>query len=180
MKHYLLILTTLCALISTTNILAIDESLVQEMMQTDVGLYFTPDEAKAYITKNPGNTLFIDVRDPAELHTVGMPASADANVPFLLLDTSTWDSNRQKFGMKPNTEFSAEIKMRLDEKSLNENDTIVLICGSGVRSARAVNALHEMGYKQLYSVVTGFKGWQKDKLGIDNKLDQKKMYGTPE
>lgn len=179
MKYYTQITYFLWALFYTTNVIAIDEAMVEKPMRTEAGLYFTPAEANAYVTDNPDKILFIDVRDPAELHTVGMSATADANVPFMFIDTSTWDNNRQKFAMKANPEFNTGIERRLKEKSLNKNDTIILMCGSGVRSARAVNALHKMGYGNLYTVVTGFKGWQKDELEISKELDRHKMYGNP-
>ena len=159
---------------------ALDEAEVSKNMRTNAHLYLTAQEASEFMEANGSDSLFIDVRDPAEVHTIGMPSSADANVPFMHLDTSKWDERFQRFGMNPNPEFSAAIDQKLKGKSLNKESNIILMCGSGGRSARAVNALYELGYRNVYSVVGGFTDWQEQDLDIDRRLDKTKMWGNPE
>ncbi len=41
----------------------------------------------------------------------------------------------------------------------NFNDEIVLYCGGGFRSALAADNLQKMGYRSVYSLAGGWRGW---------------------
>lgn len=45
---------------------------------------------------------------------------------------------------------------------LSTADEIVLYCKSGVRSARALNSLRQLGFRKLYNLKGGILGWQSD------------------
>ena len=53
------------------------------------------------------------------------------------------------------------------------------MCGSGKRSAKAATALTKAGYSNVYTIIDGYKGWQKSNLKWSKKLDKSKMYVTP-
>jgi rhodanese-related sulfurtransferase len=50
-----------------------------------------------------------------------------------------------------------------DEKvaKLDKNKTYLVHCAGGVRSARACKKLEGAGFKELYDLAPGFKGWEK-------------------
>lgn len=179
MKVKNIIASIICGLMLTNFAYAIDASKVEKAKKTKLGLYFTAIEANDYMNKHGKKTLFVDVRDPAELHTVGMPTNADANVPFLRIDLTRWNVKAKKFQWKKNPRFSDEVAPRLLDKGLTKNDTIIVICGSGKRAAKAVNAMAKAGYTKVYPVVDGYKAWKQSKLPWSRELVFSKMYGNP-
>ncbi|MGD9384980.1 MAG: rhodanese-like domain-containing protein [Thioalkalispiraceae bacterium] len=162
-----------------SNAIAVDTSKVAKNKQNSLGLYMSSNEVHAYMSSQGNKALFLDIRDPVEIHTVGMPAGVDYNVAFKFIDTSKWDKKKSKFKLVSNPDYKKDVAARLNAKGLSKDDRIILICGSGKRAAKAVNALAKAGYKNVYSVVDGYKGWQKNKLPFEKKLDRKKIYGNP-
>jgi len=175
MKYFVL----LCAVGTTfSNAYAIEESKVPKDKRSTTGLYFTSKEASAHMATNSKSTLFVDVRDPAEIFTVGMPLSANTNVPFKRIDLNKWDKKKSTFKLPKNPDFAKDVGARLKAKGLSSNDTIILICGSGKRAAKAASVLKKSGYTNVYSVMDGYTGWQKSNLKWSKKLDKGKMYIT--
>jgi hypothetical protein len=64
-----------------------------------------------------------------------------------------WNAQANAPLMKPNPEFVAEV-----ERRYKKTDTILVICRSGGRSARAVGLLVESGFKNVYNITDGFEG----------------------
>jgi rhodanese-related sulfurtransferase len=172
---------------------AVDPSSVPSAKRTKLNQYLTSQEAAEFVAKNASKTLFLDVRTSSELAFVGMPTLADANVPYMIQPAfPVWDSNRANFKLEANPDFLPEVRRRLSAKGLTPDDTIVLICRSGDRSAAASNLLAEAGFKNVYSVVDGFEGdvategpktgqrvvngWKNAGAPWTYKLDQAKMY----
>lgn len=164
---------------ATASANALSSAQVPKEKQTTLGLYFTAKQAYNYVTAHARDTLFIDVRDPAELQTVGMPTDVDANVPFKRIDLAKWDPKKKQFALTTNPIFVSDVGQRLAAKGLEKNDPVVLICGSGKRASKAANTLAKAGYTKVYVVIDGYKGWQADKLPWSRKMDLKKMYGNP-
>jgi rhodanese-related sulfurtransferase len=162
-----------------TNVFAVDASKVEKSKQNTLGLYLTSKETHDYIQKHAAKTLFLDIRDPVEIHTVGMPAGVDYNVAFKFINPKKWDAKKSKFQMDANPDFVKDVEARLKTKGLSKDDRIIMICGSGKRAAKAVNLMAKAGYKNVYSVVDGYAAWQADKLPWSKKLDRSKMYGNP-
>lgn len=158
---------------------AIESAMVPKEKQSSLGLYFTAKEAYDYLGTHGKKVLFLDVRDPAELQTVGMPTDVDANVPFKRINLSKWDTKKKQFALDTNPNFVAETGERLKAKGLNNDDTIIIICGSGERAPKAADTLAKAGYQKVYIVVDGYKGWQADKLPWSREMDVNKMYGNP-
>jgi len=180
-------------LMASTTAHAIDVASVPELKRTKLGQYLSSQEAAKFMNQNASKALFLDVRTPAELMFVGMPAQADANVPYMKEpDFPAWDSVKGTLKLELNPDFLPEVRRRLTAKGLKANDTIVLICRSGDRSAAAANLLAEAGFKNVYSVVDGFEGelagegpkagqrvvngWKNAGLPWSYKLDRTKMY----
>ena len=175
LKYFLL----LCAVGTVfSNAYAIEESKVPKDRRSTTGMYFTSEEASAHMATNSKSTLFVDVRDPAEIFTVGMPVSANTNVPFKRINLNKWDKKKSTFKLPKNPNFAEDVDARLKAKGLSSNDTIILICGSGKRAAKAASVLKKSGYTNVYSVMDGYKGWQKSNLKWSKKLDKGKMYIT--
>src|SRR5690349_19671007 len=47
------------------------------------------------------------------------------------------------------------------EKTIpNKNETLLLYCGGGYRSALAADSIQKMGYKNVYSLDGGYQAWK--------------------
>jgi rhodanese-related sulfurtransferase len=172
---------------------AFDPAAVPAAKKTKIGQYLSAQETAAFVDKNASKVLFLDVRTPAEVAFLGMPASADANVPYMMEpEFRTWDSAKSNFKLETSPDFLPEVRRRLAAKRLAADAPIVLICRSGDRSAAAANLLSEAGFKNVYSVVDGYEGdmategpkagqravngWKNAGLPWSYKLDKAKMY----
>ena len=116
----------------------------------------TATEAYELVKKDGKNLLFIDVRTQAEVASQKMPTLADGNVPYIL---KNWNENHTKFDPVVNNDFVPAIEARLKEKGLDKQNTVLLICREGRRSAKAANALAKIGYKNVYSIKNGLADW---------------------
>jgi rhodanese-related sulfurtransferase len=146
----LLVLTCLCAQAPAAESPKAQRSIPKEK-QTSLGLYLTAEEAYQKWKADPEQVTILDVRTPEEYIFVGHPTMA-CNVP-LKLQVYQWDASGRKLPMKSNPDFLAQVKQRF-----KPSDTILVICRSGGRSAQAVNALAEAGFKQVYNVIEGMEG----------------------
>jgi rhodanese-related sulfurtransferase len=181
--------------VASTAAHAFDAAAVPVPKRTKLEQYLSAQEAASFVDKNASKVLFLDVRTPAELMFVGMPAMADANVPYMVEpDFPVWDTAKQTFKLENSPDFLSEVRRRLQAKGLSPGDPVVLICRSGDRSAAAANLLAEAGFKNVYSVVDGFEGdlaaegpkagqravngWKNAGLPWTYKLDKAKMYKT--
>ncbi len=156
--------------------LAMDAADVPENKRTNPGIYLSSIEAATFMKDNSKYALFIDVRDPHEFQTTGMADSVDYNVPFYFINTNQWDNEKSRFKFEANPEFIKEVNKRYQAKGLSGFDAIIVICTSGTRAAKAVNALAETGYKNVQTVVDGYNGWKNNNLKWSRKLDRSKMY----
>ncbi len=112
----------------------------------------------------------VDTRTRAELVKGGMPAQVDAHIPYV------YRGDNKKAAINKN--FANDIDEQLKENGLNKQNTIILICRNGNRSAGATNKLALVGYKTVYSVVDGTKGWEKNNLPWIDKVDEGKLYSS--
>ncbi len=135
-----------------------DWSKLSKKKQTTLGLYMTSTQAYDYMMKNMDNALFLDVRTPSELNYLGVVTVMDANVPTDTMDSSAWDDKKSRYVRKHNDNFVADVDARLKQKGLKKTDTVILMCRSGDRSAKAVNVLAKNGYTKVYTVVDGYEG----------------------
>jgi rhodanese-related sulfurtransferase len=143
-----------------------DWSKLGAKKQTKLGLYMTAGQAYDHIMNNMDKTLFIDTRTPSELNYLGAATVMDAHVPLVFMDTRGWDDKKHRYLRAKNKNFVADVEARLKKKGLTKDDTVILMCRSGKRSATAVNMLADAGFTHAYSVVDGYEG-DKSRAGKD-------------
>ena len=108
------------------------------------------DEANAVVPKisteegiarhNAGKSVFVDVRDSADIAATGTVAGAE----------------QVRRGM---LEFMADDSHPLHNAALNKEADIVLICAAGGQAALSGKTLLDMGFKNV-SNVGGFAAWK--------------------
>ncbi len=119
--------------------------------QTVPGLYVTAKEAYEKWQADPEKVKILDVRTPEEYIFVGHAEMA-WNIP-LAFQTYQWDAAKGYFAIKPNPDFIALVK-----DQFTSEDTLLITCRSGVRSARAVNLLAQNGFKHVYNIIDVMEG----------------------
>ncbi len=171
-----------------------DWDKLPEVKRSKLGLYLTPQQAYDLKKKDPKGVAFFDIRTRAEAMYVGWPSDADALVPYVEHPElmSDWDDKRSMYKLEPNQDFVPELERRLKEMGLGKDSTIILICRSGDRSAKAQDRLLTAGYTKIYGISEGFEGdmakegpkagqravngWKNANLPWTYKLDKTKMY----
>ena len=126
------------------------KTAVPENKQTTLGLYMSAREAFSKWHIDPNSVKILDVRTPAEYVFVGHAPMA-VNIPISFFKNE-FDTEKNKPLMPLNENFVAEVK-----KKFKETDTILVMCRSGGRSAKAVNLLAEAGFKNVYNIVQNFQ-----------------------
>jgi rhodanese-related sulfurtransferase len=119
--------------------------------QTVLGLYVTAKEAYEKWKAEPEKVMIIDVRTPEECLFVGHPAMA-WKIP-LAAQTYEWDAEKKQFPMRPLPDFVSRVS-----EVAKPDDTIMVMCRSGGRSAVAVNLLAKAGFNHVYNIVDGMEG----------------------
>ena len=125
--------------------------IVPKEKQTSLGLYVTATEAFEKWKAEPEQVKVLDVRTPEEYVFVGHPEMA-WNIPLLLM-THQWDEEKNRYAMRTNREFVAQVKELAEPK-----DTILVMCRSGDRAAIAVDALAKAGITNVYNIIHGMEG----------------------
>ena len=120
------------------------QTLVSEAMQEIKTI--NADEALKMVQDN--NCNLIDIRDARELENSGSVENS-VHIPRGMLEIY----------MDPN---SALFKQGV----LDQNKEMVLFCAGGVRSALAVKALKDMGYKKISHIEGGFGSISQSKFKI--------------
>ena len=119
--------------------------------QTTLGLYLTAQQAFEKWQSAPDKATVLDVRTPEEYLFIGHAEMA-WNVP-LAAQTFEWDAAKKQFPMRPLPDFVDRIRT-----IAKPEDTLLVMCRSGGRSALAVNALAQAGFKNVYNITDGFEG----------------------
>jgi rhodanese-related sulfurtransferase len=119
--------------------------------QTTLGLYVTAREAYERWKAAPQKVTIIDVRTPEEFIFIGH-ADMAWNIP-IAAQTYQWDAEKKHFKMQPLPDLVSRAK-----KVVKPDDTLLVMCRSGGRSALAVNALGQAGFKNVYNIIDGMEG----------------------
>jgi len=119
--------------------------------QTALGLYVTAEEAYAKWQAAPDKVKILDVRTPEEFLFVGSPDMA-WRIP-VIAQSYEWDAAKGQFPMKMLPDFVARV-----QTVAKPDDTIMVTCRSGGRSAIACNLLAQAGFKNVYNIVDGMEG----------------------
>jgi len=119
--------------------------------QTALGLYVTAKEAYAKWRAAPDQVKILDVRTPEEFLFVGSPDMA-WRIP-VIAQSYEWDATKEKYPMKLLPDFVARV-----QTVAKPDDTILITCRSGGRSAIACNLLAQAGFKKVYNIIDGMEG----------------------
>jgi rhodanese-related sulfurtransferase len=119
--------------------------------QTVLGLYVTAKEAYEKWKADPDNVKIIDVRTPEEYLFIGHPTMA-WKIP-VAAQVYEWDAGKGKFPMNLLPDFVSRVS-----GVAKPDDTILVTCRSGGRSAIAVNLLAQAGFKHVYNIIDGVEG----------------------
>jgi rhodanese-related sulfurtransferase len=119
--------------------------------QTALGLYVTARQAYEMWKASPGKVVTIDVRTPEEFMFVGH-ADMAWNIP-VAAQLYQWDAGKQQFPMRLLPDFISRVK-----QVAKPDDTLMVMCRSGGRSAIAVNQLAAAGFRNVYNITDGMEG----------------------
>jgi len=198
MRNFNKILTSVVVIaffsLFTNTAIAEDWSSLNKKKQTKLGLYMTAEQAYKHVDANMDKTLFVDIRTPSELNYLGAATLMDAHVPAVFMDSTGWNDKKHRYNRAKNKTFVVDMDKALQKKGLTKNDTVILMCRSGKRSASAVNTLADNGYTKVYTVVDGYEGdkvkkgpnkgkrmkngWKNSGLPWTYSLDKDYMYIT--
>lgn len=160
-----LVLSTILLLLSGA--LAFSALAFENISPEDAYSMLNPDDQN-YVS----NTYILDVRTPAEWCWVGHPGEDKChegsfltgkviNIPWVLWE---FDPNTKEYTEVPNKFFDEEVA-----RQFKPDDTIIIMCRSGVRSVAASTELEEpshpackrlteLGYYRIYNMKGGFEG----------------------
>jgi rhodanese-related sulfurtransferase len=93
----------------------------------------------------------LDVRTPEEYVFVGHAEMA-RNIPLLFVKHQ-WDADKNQFVVEPNPDFISEVK-----RLFTPTDTLLIMCRSGGRSAKAVDVLAKAGFLNVFNIIDGMEG----------------------
>ncbi len=91
------------------------------------------------------------MRTPEEYIFIGHAEMA-WNIPFAT-QTFEWDAEKKHFPMKPHPDFVSRVK-----EVFAPEDTLLITCRSGGRSAISTNLLAAAGFKYVYNITDGVEG----------------------
>ena len=99
--------------------------------------------------------LLLDIREPPEF--AAMHIRGSKNIPRGILEIACDHNNESDAPELVNA----------------RNQEVIVVCGSGKRSAMAARTMKEMGYEKVISLKTGLKGWNDYDLPLLNKESNK-------
>lgn len=150
-------LGALCALAVSAGASLANDALPSKK-RTALGLYLTATEAVQLRTRDP-DAVLIDIRSRAEVAFVGVGEGIDKHIPYMIVEEGwQFDAEKGNYRLIPNPDFLEAFEAFAWDRGLDAEATILLMCRSGSRSARAANLLNQMGYRRVYSVIDGFEG----------------------
>jgi rhodanese-related sulfurtransferase len=138
-------------LVCTSLALAQSSAPSDEKKRTEAGKYATALQAYDMWKANPAKVKILDCRTTEEYVFVGHAPMA-FNIPSKLW-TGNWDGKKKDYVLSDNPDFESQAK-----KTFSAEDTILVMCRSGHRSAQTVNRLTKAGFKNVYNIIDGFEG----------------------
>jgi len=107
----------------------------------------TPSEAWERLKSDP-KAVLVDVRTQPEWMFVGVPNLEGTDRPALFVSWQVFPA----MGQNPN--FAQD----LIAQGVKQDQTLLLLCRSGVRSVAAATLLTAQGFSQSYNILEGFEG----------------------
>ena len=160
-----------------------------------VEMGISAQEAYAQVQSADSKVLLVDVRDPVEVMFVGFTDAVHVNVPYLMVDRTSWDDKRGVYKLFQNPDFAAQIKTALEKRGLPMDAEVITMCRSGSeRGEPSAAFLRANGFPNARFVINGFQGaalkdgpqagfriqngWQNSGLPWSMKMNPAKMYRT--
>ena len=160
-----------------------------------VDMPISAQDALAKVQQADSKVLFVDVRDPVEIMFVGFTDAVHANIPFMLVDRTRWNTEKGVFVVERNPAFIEQVRNALRARGLADDAEIITLCRSGSdRGEPSAKLLRENGFPNARFVVNGFQGdarkeepqkgmrtlngWQNSGLPWSAKLNPVKIYRT--
>lgn len=106
-----------------------------------------PEQAQAFVDDR--QTLFVDVREPAEWQSGHVPGAV--HVPRGMLE---WAADPASASFKPDFARAGRI---------------IVYCAAAGRSALAGKTLREMGYENVSQIGGGFEAWRKSGMPVEEE-----------
>jgi len=104
------------------------------------------------VLSNETQSILVDVRTKAELNFVGFPDLSKIN-------KSAQNIEQQFFpGGIINDDFVKTLENNLNEMNLSKDTTILFLCRSGARSAKAATMMASNGWTRCFNIAYGFEG----------------------
>jgi rhodanese-related sulfurtransferase len=96
----------------------------------------------------------------AEINAADLKRMLESGEDFSLIDVrDKQDANQGMIRQAVNVSRGM-LEHNIDQVTTDKNRKIVLYCGGGSRSALAAVSLKRMGFKNVISLVGGYKGWK--------------------
>jgi len=158
-------------------------------------LGLTPQQAYALVHGQPADVLFVDVRDPVEIMFTGFTDAVHVNIPYLTVERDVWDAENNRFGLRLNPGFAAQVEAALQARGLDSSATVITLCRSGSeRGLPSAAFLRDNGFPNARYVINGFQGdtvkdgenagfrikngWQNSGLPWGTRMNPDKIYRT--
>lgn len=152
-----IVLSALVTAMFVAPVFAADPPAADSGKTTKMGLYVTSKEAYKMWSEAKDKVKVLDCRTTEEYVFVGHAPMA-YNIPSRFMSYD-FNADKKEYAMKVNEKFVEMVKAKL-----NPDDTILVMCRSGQRSAASVNLLADAGFKKVYNIIDGFEGdKEKDK-----------------
>jgi rhodanese-related sulfurtransferase len=102
-----------------------------------------------------------------ELTVADVKQKLDRGEKFVLVDVR--EDNEWGAGHLPHAVHIGRgvIERDIEQRIPDTQTEIVLYCGGGFRSALSADNLQKMGYRNVYSMDGGIRGWREARLPID-------------
>jgi rhodanese-related sulfurtransferase len=169
MKHFLRFLA-LCLPVSGAAAngvqTSVDPAVIPVMKQTQNGQYLSSIDAMRLLAARP-DALFVDVRDPVEIALDGHPTPIKAIAP-VMVRSEVYDPELREHRLVRNDAFMKQMDAILLAYDGSRDDTIIVTCGSGRRSAMAANILIRAGFSDVWHITDGYPGDEKEGLNTHN------------
>lgn len=166
---------------------------VASLSASAADIAITAADAFAKVTQADSKVLFVNVRDPVEIMFVGFADAVHVNIPYLIVNRTAWNKEKDVFKTYQNPDFVAQIKAELDKRSWGADTEIITMCRSGSeRGEPSANFLRNKGFPNARFVEHGFQGsaikdgpqagfrlqngWQNSGLPWSTKMNPEKMY----
>jgi len=99
-------------------------------------------------------------REIKEINPADLKNMQQKKEEFLLLDVREPDEVAEGAIAGAKTLPRGQLEYKIDTITTDKNKPIVCYCGGGGRSALAAQSLQKMGFKNVKSLVGGYKGWK--------------------